>query len=96
VIKQRLQLCSHLTTVQCVKSIIREEGAIALFRSYPVTVGMNIPFATTVVCVNENLKTYIKPWNTSSPNFWYFICAGIAGGIAGLVTNPLDVVKTRL
>jgi hypothetical protein len=46
-----------------VKQIIKEEGFTALYRSYPVTVTMNIPFATTVVCVNENLKTFVKPWN---------------------------------
>jgi hypothetical protein len=79
-----------------VKNIIRDEGVMALYRSYPVTVMMNIPFATTVVCVNENLKTYFKPWERQNPHLWYFFCAGIAGGLAGLVTNPLDVIKTRL
>lgn len=68
----------------------------ALYRSYPVTVSMNIPFAMTVVSVNENLKTYIRPWEQTHSIFWYFICAGAAGGLAGLVTNPLDVIKTRL
>ena len=57
---------------------------------------MNIPFAATVVCVNENMKTWIKPWETKNPHAWYFICAGTAGGLAGIITNPLDVVKTRL
>ena len=57
---------------------------------------MNVPFQAVVVCVNENLKTYFKPWEKHNPHLWYFLCAGIAGGIAGIVTNPVDVVKTRL
>jgi len=67
-----------------------------LYRSYPLTVGMNIPFASVVVCCNENLKTFLKPWERQYSYLWYFLCAGIAGGVAGVMTNPLDVVKTRL
>ena len=75
---------------------MKEEGPLALYRSYPVTVLMNVPFASTVVCVNENLKTLIQPWDRKYPIFWYFICAGLAGALAAVVTNPLDVIKTRL
>jgi len=44
---------------ETVKNLIKEEGIKGLYRSYPVTVLMNIPFASVVVSVNENLKTYV-------------------------------------
>jgi len=96
VIKQRLQLCKSLTAVQCIKNIVRDDGLLGLYRSYPLTVFMNIPYQSMVVCVNENLKTLIKPWEQERPQLWYIFCAGVAGGIAGVMTNPLDVVKTRI
>lgn len=96
VIKQRLQLCSGLTARDCARNIIKEEGIKGLYRSYPITVGMNVPFASSVVCINENAKTLVKPWERQNPLLWYFLCAGLSGGIAGMITNPLDVVKTRL
>jgi solute carrier family 25 iron transporter 28/37 len=96
VIKQRMQLCNKLTASQCIRDILMQEGIRGLYRSYPITVFMNLPFSAMVVCVNENLKTLFKPWERQNPHFWYFTCAGIAGGVAGIVTNPLDVVKTRL
>ena len=96
VIKQRLQLCQNLSTSQALKNMMQNEGISGLWRSYPVTVVLNIPFTAVVVCANENFKTLFKPWERQNPHLWYFICAGIAGGIAGMITNPLDVVKTRL
>jgi solute carrier family 25 (mitochondrial iron transporter), member 28/37 len=61
VIKQRLQLCKNLKTREAFQQIVKQEGIIGLYRSYPITVFMNIPYTSMVVCVNENLKTLIKP-----------------------------------
>lgn len=73
-----------------------QDGIRGLYRSYPVTVVLNIPFMAVVVTANENFKTIFKPWERTNPHLWYFICAGLAGGLAAGITNPLDVVKTRL
>lgn len=49
-----------------------------------------------VVCFNENLKAHIKPQKHKYKFFYYFLCASISGVIASILTNPFDVVKTRL
>lgn len=48
-----------------------------------------------------NLKNmYIKKDSFSYKNTnhitSYFVCAGIGGGVAAILTNPLDVIKTRI
>ena len=62
VMKQRMQLCKHLKARQCIRNVLSDEGIKGFFRSYPLTVLMNVPFMSMVVCINENGKTYIKPW----------------------------------
>jgi len=39
--------------------VVREDGFRALYRSYPITVLMNVPFTSIVVSINENLKTFV-------------------------------------
>ena len=67
-----------------------------MFKSYPITVFMNLPFTSIVVCVNENMKILVKPQERSYSKCWYFACAGVAGAAASIVTNPLDVIKTNI
>lgn len=71
VIKQRMQL-GNLSTLECIKKTIREEGLIALYRSYPITTMMNIPFAFVIVSANENIKVYAKPKEKDYPFVYYF------------------------
>lgn len=94
-IKQRMQL-NALPAWKWLKKIVREEGTRALFKSYPVTLMMNIPFAFAIVSANENIKVFTKPKEHRNSFIIYFGCAFIAGMLASIITNPMDVVKTRL
>jgi len=105
VVKQRLQLHgSEFRNVKhAVKYIWRYEGARAFYASYPVTLMMNVPFISAHFVTYEFLKNYIpsilgKKSNgekNDSPMVHLLSGAG-AGALGGLVSNPFDVMKTRL
>lgn len=108
VVKQRMQLGYHRSVIDCARSIFKQEGLRAFYLSFPTTVAMNIPYGCVMVAVNESARKVILNFmttgrdgsqypTTASHRLKASLLSGcIAGGIAALVTTPLDVVKTRL
>ncbi|ERN18824.1 hypothetical protein AMTRI_Chr07g24450 [Amborella trichopoda] len=102
VVKQRLQLQStpYLGVRDCMIQMLRKEGLRAFYTSYPTTVVMNAPFTAVHFATYEAVKRVlggISPENVSEERLLVHITAGgAAGALAGAVTTPLDVVKTRL
>jgi len=95
VVKQRLQLGFHANVVDAFKSISRTEGPIALFRSFPTTLAMNMPFAAFSIATNESLRKIMNPSGEFSLST--FVLSGfLSGASAGFFTTPLDVIRTRL
>lgn len=94
-IKQRMQLGHYNNLRHCIKSIITQEGVLTFYRSFPTTVLMNIPYGCVMVSMNESIKKILNP--SANHNIYTSIIAGsISGAIAAFVTNPMDVLKTRL
>ena len=95
VVKQRMQLGVYQSISQALRNIIKTEGVSSLFLSLPTTIIMNIPAASVNVAVNESCRRILNPSGDYDMST-YMISGTFAGGIAGGVTNPLDVIKTRL
>lgn len=95
VIKQRLQLGYYSGIMGCARDIFASEGLLAFFRSFPTTLLMNIPYASVVVATNESMKQVLQPHGIQDMHA-YLISGAAAGALAAIVTNPLDVLKTRL
>jgi solute carrier family 25 iron transporter 28/37 len=81
--------------MHCINQIATTEGVLSFWRSFPVTLVMNIPYNAILVSVYESLKVVYLPWAGEHVSS-YFICAGISGGVAALLTTPMDNIKTRL
>lgn len=95
VIKQRLQLGYYNGVSDCFRSIVRTEGVRALYISFPTTFLMNLPYSMIMVSANETFKKILNP--SGDLNVAAYIASGAAAGaLAGVLTNPLDVAKTRL
>ncbi|KAI3996122.1 hypothetical protein MKX01_031476 [Papaver californicum] len=102
VVKQRLQLkkSPYNGVKDCVLRMFKEEGFRAFYASYRTTILMNAPFIAVHFATYEAMKKVlneISPENASEERLMVHVMAGgAAGALAGAVTTPLDVVKTRL
>ncbi|CAK7236537.1 hypothetical protein SBRCBS47491_009671 [Sporothrix bragantina] len=110
VLKTRLQLqgryqnpyfssgYNYRGTVDAARTIVRYEGAAALFHGYKATLYRDLPFSALQFMFWEQAQSWARQWKHSRDiglPLDFFTGAG-AGGLAGAMTCPLDVVKTRL
>jgi solute carrier family 25 iron transporter 28/37 len=102
VIKQRMQLGCYDSVGHCVREIMAKEGFVAFYRSYPTTLAMNIPFGSVFCSCNNVIKKSLGLAESGTPSEklrvlpWYFLSAGMSSAVAAFITQPLDIIKTRL
>jgi solute carrier family 25 iron transporter 28/37 len=99
-VKQRLQMSGspYRGVVDCVSATVRAQGVGALYRSYPTTLAMNVPFTAIHFSSYESAKIAMRVDDEDKEETFavQFLAGGAAGGLAAAVTTPLDVVKTRM
>lgn len=110
VLKTRLQLqgrynnpffssgYNYRSTLDAARTIIRYEGLSALFYGYKATIFRDLPFSALQFAFYEQEQKWAKEWVKSRDiGLGLEILTGAtAGGMAGVITCPLDVVKTRI
>jgi len=73
------------------------EGIGALYASYTTTLIMNVPYVAIYFASYESLRRVLKKGTEKEFDpLAHCLAGGGAGMLAGAVTNPFDVVKTRL
>uniref|UniRef100_A0A6B2LDM0 Mitochondrial carrier protein n=1 Tax=Arcella intermedia TaxID=1963864 RepID=A0A6B2LDM0_9EUKA len=97
-VKQRLQLNSvhYQGTRDCIRNVIKKEGVRALYAGYTTTIIMNVPFHAIYLNIYERLIRILKKDKREYSGILHFAAGGGAGMVAGGLTNPLDVARTRL
>lgn len=110
VLKTRLQLqgrynnpffksgYNYKSTPDAFRTIIRQEGFAALFSGYKATLFRDLPFSALQFAFYEQEQKYAKQWSGGKDIGLALevLTATTAGGLAGVCTCPLDVVKTRI
>ncbi|KAM0563335.1 hypothetical protein ACHAPJ_001053 [Fusarium lateritium] len=110
VLKTRLQLqgrynnphfisgYNYRGTIDAARTIVRAEGAPALFYGYKATLYRDLPFSALQFMFWEQFTTWARKYKQSRDIgvSLELLTGAAAGGLAGVITCPLDVVKTRL
>ncbi|TPX69015.1 hypothetical protein SpCBS45565_g02731 [Spizellomyces sp. 'palustris'] len=90
---------NYTSVWQASRSILKEEGIRGLFRGFGATAMRDAPYAGLYVLFYENCKTILGGLTGGSATLMPVVhmSSGIVSGIAAtVVTNPFDVVKTRM
>src|ERR1700761_9165610 len=88
---------NYKSTWDAAKTIARTEGFGALYSGYKATIVRDLPFSALQFAFYEQERKFAQQWQgTSEIGLGFEVLTAVsAGGAAGVITCPLDVVKTR-
>lgn len=80
------------------RTIIRTEGFSELFSGFKATLYRDLPYSAFQFMFYEQFQHWARQWKQSRDIGVHLelLTGAAGGGLAGVITCPLDVVKTRL
>ena len=111
VLKTRLQLqgrwnnpyftsgYNYRSSMNAIRTIVRTEGVAELFSGYKATLFRDLPFSALQFAFYEQEQKVAKQWVGPGKDIGLtleILTGASAGGMAGVLTCPMDVVKTRI
>jgi hypothetical protein len=85
--------------IDAFRTIVREEGAGAMFYGYKATLVRDLPFSALQLAFYEEFHSAAQQLVGHGNDMGIgleLVTGALAGGLAGVLTTPLDVVKTRV
>lgn len=84
--------------MDALRTIVRREGLAELFSGYKATLARDLPFSALQFAFYEQEQKMARDWvgNKQIGLPLEILTGASAGGMAGVITCPLDVVKTRI
>ncbi|GME93702.1 unnamed protein product [[Candida] boidinii] len=93
---------NYTSLFDAINKIIRQEGWQALFFGYKATLVRDLPFSALQFAFYEEFRRWafdLSKKNSEKENLNVLselVTGAAAGGLAGIITTPLDVIKTRM
>ena len=94
-IKMQISNTKYVTTYECARDLIANQGVRATMRGFYLTVIREVPAVMTYFVSFELLCNSMKKSRDQCTVFHLLTAGGAAGCLSWLVTYPIDFVKTR-
>mmetsp|Transcript_19607 Transcript_19607/g.66697 ORF Transcript_19607/g.66697 Transcript_19607/m.66697 type:complete len:352 (-) Transcript_19607:2667-3722(-) len=95
-LKQRTQLGLEQNVFLAARRIIAQQGLLGLYQGWRAVLIRNIPHNIFKWYTFESLRRCYRETFGDPSGLTSLICGGIAGSLAALLTNPCDVIKTKI
>lgn len=79
-----------------IRNAMRQNGVRSLWRGLSPMLFRDVPFSILYWVFYEHVKLRLSQFDSRYKPFIPFVAGSVAGTLAALLTNPLDVVKTHM